>query len=57
MTRSRSDMTHILNRPAPPREPKQPPAPPPTPEQRKVLDQLRRTKAAEAVGRAISRTR
>ncbi|WP_186002385.1 hypothetical protein [Mycobacterium sp. KBS0706] len=45
---------HILNRPAPPAKPKADPAPKPTPEQAKIDENKRRTKAAEAVARAIS---
>jgi hypothetical protein len=48
---------HILNRPAPPAGPKPAAQPKPTPVQAKVLENLRRTKLAEAVGRAISRTK
>lgn len=48
-------MTHILNRPAPPAFSKAAAPPKPTPEQAKVLENLKRAKAAEAVARAISR--
>lgn len=48
---------HILNRTLAPAAPKPPAPPKPTPEQAKVLENKRRTKAAEAVGRAIERTR
>lgn len=47
---------HILNRQGPPAQPKPPATPKPTPEQAKVAENLRRTKQAEAVARAISRT-
>jgi hypothetical protein len=47
---------HILNRPAPAVAPKAE-APKPTPAQKAVTDNLRRTKAAEAVGNAISKRR
>lgn len=48
-------MTHILTRPLAPSTPRPPAPPPPTPEQAAVTRQLRRTKAAEAVHRAIAR--
>lgn len=48
---------HILSRPLPPREPSPPAPPKPTPEQARVQKDLRRTKAAEDVGRAITKGR
>lgn len=51
-------MTHILNRPAPTKPPfTVRPAPRLTPEQAKVAADLKRTKQAEAVARAIGRTK
>lgn len=51
-------MTHppILNRPLPPSAPRPDAPPKPTPEQAAVIERTRRTKAAEAVHRAIART-
>ena len=48
---------HILNRQGPPAMPKRPAPPKKTPEQLAIDKRLQRTKAAEAVGRAIERTR
>jgi hypothetical protein len=48
---------HILNRRAPPSAPKPPPEPKLTADQAKAVAELKRTKAAEAVGQAIQRGR
>lgn len=48
---------HILNRSLAPAQPKQPAPPKPTPEQAKAIQQMRKTKQAEAVARALERGR